>query len=102
MRCSSSRTVRVQRALTAASGSEGGGAGASVPPSVTFKEPAEIAGTWRGRLSGRSGYAIAGRWIGGTPPIPGIPRRGMLEAWAASAKDGSLECLVQVPIRVIP
>jgi len=49
-----------------------------------------------------SGYAIAGRWIGGTPPIPGSPRRGMLEAWAASAKDGSLECLVQVPIRVIP
>ena len=49
-----------------------------------------------------SGYAIAGRWIGGTPRIPGIPRRGMLEAWAASAKDGSLECLVQVPIRVIP
>ena len=49
-----------------------------------------------------SGYAIAGRWIGGTPPIPGIPRRGMLEAWAASAKDGSLECLVQVPIRVVP
>jgi hypothetical protein len=49
-----------------------------------------------------SGYAIAGRWIGGTPPVPGIPRRGMLEAWAASAKDGSLECLVQVPIRVVP
>jgi hypothetical protein len=49
-----------------------------------------------------SGYAIAGRWIGGTPPIPGIPRRGMLEAWAASAKDGSLECLVQVPIRAVP
>ncbi|HSJ74543.1 MAG TPA: hypothetical protein VK904_09510 [Miltoncostaeaceae bacterium] len=49
-----------------------------------------------------SGYAIPGRWNGGTPPIPGLPRRAMLEAWAASAKDGSLECLVQVPIRVIP
>jgi hypothetical protein len=49
-----------------------------------------------------SGYAIAGRWMGATPPIPGIPRRGILEAWAASAKDGSLECLVQVPIRVVP
>jgi hypothetical protein len=35
------------------------GACVSVPPGATFKEPAEIAGTWRGRLSGRSGYAIA-------------------------------------------
>ncbi len=49
-----------------------------------------------------SGYAVPGRWSGRTPPIPGLPRRAMLEAWAASAKDGSLECLVQVPIRVIP
>jgi hypothetical protein len=39
------------------------GACVSVPPSATFKEPAEIAGTWRGRLSGRSGNAIAGMTI---------------------------------------
>jgi len=49
-----------------------------------------------------SGYAIPGRWRGGTPPIPGLPRRAMLEAWSASAKDGSLECLVQLPVNVIP
>jgi hypothetical protein len=49
-----------------------------------------------------SGYAVPGRWRGSTPPVPGTPRRAMLEAWAASAKDGSLECLVQVPIRLIP
>ncbi len=49
-----------------------------------------------------SGYAIAGRWRGGTPPIPGLPRRAMLEAWSSSAKDGSLDCLVQVPVRIIP
>jgi hypothetical protein len=49
-----------------------------------------------------SGYLVPGRWGGRTPPAPGLPRRAMLEAWAASAKDGSLECLVQVPIQLIP
>jgi hypothetical protein len=49
-----------------------------------------------------SGYATPGRWRGATPPIPGLPRRAMLEAWSSSAKDGSLDCLVQVPVRVIP
>jgi hypothetical protein len=49
-----------------------------------------------------SGYAVPGRWGGSTPAVPGLPRRAMLEAWATSAKDGSLECLVQVPIRLIP
>jgi hypothetical protein len=49
-----------------------------------------------------SGYAVPGRWSGTTPAVGGLPRRAMLEAWAASAKDGSLECLVQVPIRVVP
>lgn len=49
-----------------------------------------------------SGYATPGRWRGGTPPIPGPPRRAMLEAWSASAKDGALECLVQVPVRIVP
>jgi hypothetical protein len=49
-----------------------------------------------------SGYSVPGRWSGRTPVVPGAPRRVMLEAWSTSAKDGSLECLVQVPIQVIP
>jgi len=32
---------------------------ASVAPTVPFNDPRELAGTWRGRLTGRSGYAIA-------------------------------------------
>jgi len=36
---------------------------ASMPPGVSFKEPGEIAGTWRGRLTGRSGYAMAAMTI---------------------------------------
>lgn len=35
------------------------GACVSVSPSVSFKDPSEIAGAWRGRLTGRSGHAIA-------------------------------------------
>ena len=46
-----------------------------------------------------SGYAVPPDAGAAAPTIPGLPRRAMLEAWAASAKDGSLECLVQVPIR---
>jgi hypothetical protein len=49
-----------------------------------------------------SGYAVPGRWGGRTPLVAGTPRPVMLEAWSASAKDGSLDCLVQVPIRVVP
>jgi hypothetical protein len=49
-----------------------------------------------------SGYATPGRWRGATPPIPGLPRRAMLEAWSTSAKDAALECLVQVPVRIVP
>lgn len=50
-----------------------------------------------------SGYSSPGRWRGATARIGGgLPRRVMLEAWTASAKDGSLECLVQVPVRVVP
>jgi hypothetical protein len=49
-----------------------------------------------------SGYAVPGRWSGATPLVGGLPRRAMLEAWSESAKDGSLDCLVQVPVRVIP
>jgi hypothetical protein len=55
-----------------------------------------------------SGYATPGRWSGrlrvtlgspgGTPP--GL--RAMLEAWSTSAKDGSLECLVQTPVILRP
>jgi hypothetical protein len=55
-----------------------------------------------------SGYATPGRWTGrlrvtlgspgGTPP--GL--RAMLEAWSTSAKDGSLECLVQTPVILRP
>ncbi len=50
-----------------------------------------------------SGYASPGRWSGSmrvTPASHGA--RAMLEAWAGSAKDGSLECLVQTPVRVTP
>jgi len=49
-----------------------------------------------------SGYAVPGRWQGSTPYSVASRRRAMLEAWAASAKDGSLECLVQIPVVVRP
>ncbi len=51
-----------------------------------------------------SGYLVPGRWRGtlavpaGTPP----GTRVMLEARAESAKDGSLECLVQTPVVLRP
>lgn len=51
-----------------------------------------------------SGYAVPGRWSGRLPyalvtPGGAPPRlRAMLEAWSSSAKDGSLDCLVQVPV----
>lgn len=50
-----------------------------------------------------SGYAIPGRWRGAVA-VPAASRgaRVMLEAWSASAKDGSLECLVQTPARIAP
>lgn len=55
-----------------------------------------------------SGYARPGRWsgqlnvavavpVGTTPALP-----AMLEAWSASAKDGSLDCLVQTPVVIRP
>jgi hypothetical protein len=31
---------------------------ASMPPVVAFERPADLAGTWRGRLVGRSGHAV--------------------------------------------
>jgi hypothetical protein len=35
----------------------------STAPSVSFKQPSEIAGAWRGQLTGRSGSAIAAMTI---------------------------------------
>lgn len=54
-----------------------------------------------------SGYRIPGRWNGSLPftlvPDPGTTRtRAMLEAWSSSAKDGSLDCLVQTPVILRP
>lgn len=54
-----------------------------------------------------SGYKIPGRWSGSLAfslvPAPGTTRtRAMLEAWSSSAKDGSLDCLVQVPVILRP
>jgi hypothetical protein len=50
-----------------------------------------------------SGYSSPGRWSGSMPVPPASHgARAMLEGWVASAKDGSLECLVQTPVRVKP
>jgi hypothetical protein len=55
-----------------------------------------------------SGYRTPGRWRGrfnlvAFAPVgeePAVP--AMLEAWSASAKDGSLDCLVQTPVMLRP
>lgn len=55
-----------------------------------------------------SGYARPGRWSGRlsvavAAPIGSSPAmRTMLEAWSTSAKDGSLDCLVQTPVILRP
>ena len=49
-----------------------------------------------------TGYSRPGRWGGPLPHTLSAPRRAMLEAWSTSAKDGSLECLVQVPVLLRP
>ncbi len=49
-----------------------------------------------------SGYLKPGRWNGNVPYTVGEPRRGLLEAWSSSARDGALECLVQVPVVLRP
>jgi hypothetical protein len=49
-----------------------------------------------------SGYAVPGRWHGSMPYAVASRRRAMLEAWVASAKDGSLDCLVQTPVVLRP
>jgi hypothetical protein len=49
-----------------------------------------------------SGFLVPGRWRGSLPYTVAQLRRVMLEAWSASAKDGSLDCLVQVPVLLRP
>jgi hypothetical protein len=49
-----------------------------------------------------SGYLRPGRFAGPIPVTVTAPLRVMLEAWSASAKDGSLECLVQTPVLLRP
>jgi hypothetical protein len=52
-----------------------------------------------------SGYASPGRWSGRLSPAAAAvtpPAPAMLEAWSTSAKDGSLECLVQTPVVARP
>lgn len=49
-----------------------------------------------------SGYAKPGRFAGPLPHSVTTPQRVMLEAWSTSAKDGSLECLVQTPVVLRP
>ena len=61
----------------------------------------------RHRRAGRfrpdfSGYSVPGRWSGVVRHSVSGPTRAMLEAWSTSAKDGSLECLVQVPVILRP
>lgn len=49
-----------------------------------------------------SGYLRPGRFAGPIPVTVTAPLRVMLEAWSASAKDGSLDCLVQAPVLLTP
>jgi len=49
-----------------------------------------------------SGYLRPGRFAGPIPHSLDRSRRAMLEAWSSSARDGSLECLVQVPVMLAP
>ncbi|WP_217912874.1 hypothetical protein [Miltoncostaea marina] len=49
-----------------------------------------------------SGYRTPGRWGGPLPHSLPAEQRAMLEAWSTSAKDGSLDCLVQVPVVLTP
>jgi hypothetical protein len=49
-----------------------------------------------------SGYASPGHWSGGVAYTIPQPRRAMLQAWSASARDGSLDCLVQTPVNLRP
>jgi hypothetical protein len=49
-----------------------------------------------------SGYQSPGRWRGSVPYSVSARQRAMLRAWSTSARDGALECLVQVPVLVRP
>lgn len=62
-------------------------------------------------VRGRDGMAIAersltatrGSWAGAVRiPGPAAGSRAMLEAWTTSARDGSLQCLVQTPVIIRP
>jgi hypothetical protein len=49
-----------------------------------------------------SGYLTPGRWNGSVRYAVSRARRGSIEAWSLSARDGALECLVQVPVVLRP
>lgn len=49
-----------------------------------------------------SGYLRPGRFAGPVPFTVTARRTVMLDAWVTSAKDGSLECLVQTPVVLSP
>ena len=49
-----------------------------------------------------SGYLRPGRWSGTVSYTVPEQRRGLLEAWSSSARDGALDCLVQVPVVLRP
>jgi hypothetical protein len=49
-----------------------------------------------------SGYQTPGRWSGSVPYTVTSRQRAMLRAWSTSARDGALDCLVQVPVLVRP
>ncbi len=67
-------------------------------PTVIAEKPLiATEGTFRPDFSG---YLVPGRWSGKLTFAAATPRRAMLEAWSASAKDGSLDCLVQTPVIV--
>ena len=70
------------------------------PTTIAEKPLIATEGTFRPDFSG---YAVPGRWSGRLAFSPAAtPRRAMLEAWSASAKDGSLECLAQTPVIIPP
>ncbi len=75
-------------------------------PDTLFERPVTAAGgTLRPDVSG---YSRPGHWdvklnFSLAPSLeagPALP--AMLQAWSASAKDGSLECLVQTPVVIRP
>lgn len=49
-----------------------------------------------------SGYLRPGTWSGTVTHRVTRRQRGVLQAWVTSARDGSLECLVQVPVTLAP